>query len=108
MPHGFIDTRVWFLRSARFGGKISIQGQIMTLARGSDTSWSIPKDAIATDGVQEVSSLFVVPDEDRLGASARPDHGPGALAQGLVPRNHVTLVQLPGGGGDRSDGRLSR
>jgi hypothetical protein len=83
--------RAWFLRLARFGGEISIQGQTMTLARGFDTCWSVPKVAIAADAVQEVSSLFIVPDEDWLGASARPDPGPGALAQGLTPRKHDTL-----------------
>jgi hypothetical protein len=77
LTHGFIDTSARFVRSASFecpledlgmvrvGGEISIQGQIMTPARGFDTSWSIPKIAIGADGALEISSLYIVPDEDR-------------------------------------------
>jgi hypothetical protein len=77
VTHGFVDTSARFLRSASFqcplddvgmvrvDGEISIQNRTMTPAREFDLSWSIPKVAVGDDKALEISSLYIVPDEDR-------------------------------------------
>jgi hypothetical protein len=113
LAHGFIDTSARFLRSASFecdiehlgvirvGGGISIQNGIMTPNRGFDMSWSIPKVTIAEDGALEISSLYIVPVEDRSALRRaltmalvlwRKELSPETMAR-LVSRVEETVIE---------------
>jgi hypothetical protein len=104
LGHGFIDTSARFLRSASFqvpvedlgmlrvGGEISIQSRPMTPDRGFDLSWSIPKVAIAEDGALEVSSLYIVPTEDRSALRRGLTMALSLWGKGLSPESMARVV----------------
>lgn len=106
LAHGFIDTSARFLRSASFqvpvedlgmlrvGGEIAIQSRRMTPDRGFDLSWSIPRVAIAEDGALEISSLYIVPTEDRSALRRGLTMALSLWGKGLPPE---TMARVVGG-----------